>query len=250
MRQYSPFHSYSGNTVSLTLTELRTTARLAYEIVDKTASAVIQLVESTNYCRIACRRGCHDCCYQFVGTTLAEAVLIADWLRERKTDWRLKQYREKFTKWRNTAGSIAGLMSAKENPLDEGVDSSEVKIAVRQYWDLQLICPFNTYAGSCQIYPVRPLACRVLFVTGAAEYCRWGQAREPILLWHPKLNEVTGIARSMLLGASAMAGCSHRLALPEAVNQALAPEWQAKGDQTITDRIDAGEGGRPGEKML
>jgi Fe-S-cluster containining protein len=162
-----------------------------------------------------------------VGTTLAEGVLIADWIQEPKTAWRLKRFRRQFVTWHNTTGSeteiISRFLNTHDNPLlGKGIESSEVTTATDRYLNLRLMCPFNARDGSCRVYPIRPLACRVHFVTGTSEYCRWRHARKPILLKHAKLTEMTEIARSILLGASAKAGCPHRLAPPEAVDRALA----------------------------
>ncbi len=61
--------------------ELEDARTAAYGIGDACVQAELRLVEVTGH-RVACRRGCNQCCDSVVPVTLAEAVPIALWLAE------------------------------------------------------------------------------------------------------------------------------------------------------------------------
>ncbi|EAT14207.1 YkgJ family cysteine cluster protein [Desulfuromonas acetoxidans] len=100
-------------------------------------------------CRVACRAGCGSCCRVNVAVLRPEAVNIADYLRKTRSMSALRELKQRM---KALCVAISGL------------DDDE-RIAVRKN------CVFLDEAGSCSIYPVRPLLCRSITSTSAAD-CR------------------------------------------------------------------------------
>ena len=98
---------------------------------------------------MACAAGCSSCCMINVSVLLPEAVNIARYLRETLADDELEQLQSSMKKMITV---ICGL------------DEDE-RIALRRN------CIFLNGQGQCDIYPVRPLLCRALTSTSAAN-CR------------------------------------------------------------------------------
>ena len=100
-------------------------------------------------CRVACRAGCGSCCRVNVAVLRPEAVNIARYLQQTLSTRELRELKQQM---KALCVAISGL------------DDDE-RIAVRKN------CVFLDDAGSCSIYPVRPLLCRSITSTSAAD-CR------------------------------------------------------------------------------
>ena len=95
----------------------------------------------------ACRKGCSWCCQQTVMVTAPEALLVAQYIRERYDAETVAKLRDRIVQ---NAEKIEGLSN------DERLDN-------------RLACVF-LQEGECSIYPARPLPCRGGF-SEDAEYC-------------------------------------------------------------------------------
>src|SRR5690606_15172664 len=58
-----------------------TVATVARDAMDATSQLIDGLMQRVEAQRVACRAGCDHCCYQSVGITTAEAVVIVEHLR-------------------------------------------------------------------------------------------------------------------------------------------------------------------------
>src|SRR3990167_2135942 len=92
----------------------------------------------------SCKEGCAACCYQIVGMTFAEAITIAYFLVH---------------------------LGETDTSVLDAASENTVRID-----DLHKKCPFLTpgdisWSGRCRIYPARPLACRLHFVTNDPVDC-------------------------------------------------------------------------------
>ncbi len=106
------------------------------------AAAVTRCAEAAAaVCRdrlAACGPGCPHCCVLNVAALLPEAIVIADWLRQRcdhaEIDRLLQQLADHccWVRWME--------------------DEERIRRGAA--------CPFLDTAGNCSIYPVRPLSCR------------------------------------------------------------------------------------------
>jgi Fe-S-cluster containining protein len=105
---------------------------------------------------IACAAGCGSCCVVNVAVLFPEAAAIV---------WHLRRRQEDSLKW--VARRVAGLYR-QVSWLDD-----EERILLRRP------CAFLDEAGSCSIYPVRPLLCRSITSTDPAR-CREAIAMEAL----------------------------------------------------------------------
>ena len=88
---------------------------------------------------IACQRGCSWCCRgSRVNVAPPEAVAIAEWILARNADQRLE-------------------VTARVNRAAEVVQKTNAD----DRWAARMPCAFLDAQGACEIYPVRPLACRM-----------------------------------------------------------------------------------------
>ena len=105
---------------------------------------------------MACGAGCPHCCVLNVAVLIPEAMVIADWLRERLQPAALATLRKRLAAHRNWGRWM----------------DDEERIARKA------VCPLLDDVGNCSIHQVRPLACR-----GVASLDRIGcrEAFDPII---------------------------------------------------------------------
>ena len=89
---------------------------------------------------IACTSGCPHCCVLNVTILLPEAVIIADWLRERLPQPELDAVRGRISEH---------CCRVRWMEDDERITK-------------QVVCPLLDADGNCTIHPVRPLVCRAV----------------------------------------------------------------------------------------
>ena len=98
----------------------------------------------------SCRKGCSNCCQQVVWAELLEAQQIADRFP--------KQVERARPKLEAQAALVDGM-------------PDDPKLVARAWWEAQQWCAFLGSDGLCTIYPVRPMTCRVHFVTSHPSLC-------------------------------------------------------------------------------
>nr|WP_320049867.1 YkgJ family cysteine cluster protein [uncultured Desulfuromonas sp.] len=118
-------------------------------LIHRVESDLEQCLTSDDRRRVACKAGCGSCCRVNVAVLRPEAVNIARYLHKTRNTQELRLLKKQM---RALCVAISGL------------DDDE-RIAVRKN------CVFLDDAGSCSIYPVRPLLCRSITSTSAAD-CR------------------------------------------------------------------------------
>lgn len=96
---------------------------------------------------IACRAGCAHCCIVNVAVLYPEALSVVEHLTSSKSQTELNNFHEK----------LSGL-DQETRWLDD-----EERVMVRKK------CVFLNQQGSCGIYPFRPLLCRAVTSTSAAD---------------------------------------------------------------------------------
>ncbi len=126
------------------------TAQGLYSLVDSAIETMEQVwsdiaADEPDY---ACRKGCSWCCHQTVMVTAPEALLVAQYIRERFDAETIASLRDRIA---GNAAEIDGL--SNDDRLDRG-----------------LACVF-LQDGDCSIYPARPLPCRGGF-SEDADYCQ------------------------------------------------------------------------------
>ena len=135
--------------------------------------------------RMACAKGCNHCCVIPVRVGEAEAIAIAEWLREHR-DVRAR-FEAAYPRWRETLGEL----------VNETVDMRDAER--RNEWagrvaGRRAMCAFN-HEGACSIYPVRPGPCRKAHALDTNEKCT---KHEDIAYYHhPETEAVYDSQRGM-----------------------------------------------------
>jgi len=113
---------------------------LATEVLNRTAQRLDPMAaELAVAAHIACQRGCSWCCRgSRVNVAPPEAIAIAEWILARNADQRLD-------------------LIARVNRAAEVVQKTNSD----DRWTARMPCAFLDAQGACEIYPVRPLACRM-----------------------------------------------------------------------------------------
>jgi Fe-S-cluster containining protein len=113
---------------------------LASEVLNRTAQRLDPMAaELALATHIACQKGCSWCCRgSRVNVGPPEAIAIAEWILARDADQQL----DLITRVNRTAEVVQ-----KTNADDR--------------WIARMPCAFLDAQGACEIYPVRPLACRM-----------------------------------------------------------------------------------------
>ena len=201
-------------------------ARDGAAAVDEVLRVFLPLVESRGEHRIACGEGCSACCANFVRCSVPEAMAVAAWLQEPAQAEVRARFLAKLPAWRARGG--ADEIAALEAHLDAHGDGARGGAAWDAYQALTVawakkgnICPFNE-RGRCEIYPVRPLICRSVYVLDTADNCL-PEREPPKIVSHPALESAFREATRACAGAGARLGRGDRpRAIPEAVAAALA----------------------------
>ncbi|SHJ35717.1 Putative zinc-or iron-chelating domain-containing protein [Malonomonas rubra DSM 5091] len=100
--------------------------------------------------KIYCQNGCSNCCSLSVNCSFPEAVAIAREL---------------------TAEQIVTLKAKIPLLQQISTQAQDLKDYLRQFRNRFGGCPFLDAAGSCSIYPHRPLSCRALLSTRNSSWC-------------------------------------------------------------------------------
>ncbi len=199
-------------------------AAAARATVDGVLKVFLPLVESRGEHTIACKDGCDACCSNFVRASWPEALAIAEFLREHP-DVRARFF-AKLPAWRERGApelsQLAEILERNGGPPIDGPDREAYSRIGVSFGQKGCVCPFDEN-GRCEIYPVRPIVCRAVYVLDTAEFCTPGRG-QPKRVSHPALEA------AMLESGQAMSRASLRLggrvyeeALPEAVARALTP---------------------------
>ncbi len=205
--------------------QLADACHAACGIVDAASAAVRRLLEISGH-RIACRRGCGVCCRTFIPATFAEAVPIAQWLSAHRQRQRLARFHEQTNQLRRfqqpALATLEELLRHTATGSPDPIDSEPYGNAALAYFRRQQPCPFLTNDMACEIYPLRPLACRSYWVVDTADSCGRESREEPSVIEHPTFAEALRLARNITIGASVATPHPGQRWLPVAVTQAVA----------------------------
>ena len=110
---------------------------------------------------ISCQAGCTYCCYHYVAVSLAQGIVIVDYLYKRKG--LLKQFLDNYERWRIDAESLTDEIDRiRIHALSSSIPTHQVMVDTRplsnRYLESNLRCPFLV-DDKCSIYTVRPMAC-------------------------------------------------------------------------------------------
>jgi Fe-S-cluster containining protein len=123
-----------------------------------------QLVLQGSSMNISCKSGCSYCCYHWVEDVNSfEAEIIAEYIKEKKA------YKvNKITRMcQNDLRELERLQHIVSERLDQPYDNLEageiddVDLLLSVFYQMKRPCPLLDSNGSCMVYPVRPLTCRI-----------------------------------------------------------------------------------------
>jgi len=106
-----------------------------------------------------CKLGCYHCCAQYILTNIAEAHLLAQYVRRELSIKQIAQLRLRTLQWH------------KWDDINQGRHLSTNMCERVAISDASPYCPMLVNGG-CIIYPVRPITCRTHFVYSNPQYCR------------------------------------------------------------------------------
>jgi len=123
---------------------------------------------------VSCRRGCNHCCLHYITASVAEGLVIVDFLYRNEAE--LRRFVENYPRWQARAGTVCtgfdrlrSLAQATGTPVE--AYRASVGIAQDEYAAMAVGCPFLTGPGDCAIYAVRPLACAIHCSVDPPEKC-------------------------------------------------------------------------------
>ncbi len=128
---------------------------------------------------VTCGKGCGACCRQLVTVSPAEAFAVAD-LVDSLPECRRREVEARFTEVEIRLGEASQDSNAiDETPFgerllkldDPALDDEAHYCIAREYFSLQIPCPFLGSDEACSIYADRPAPCREYLVTSRAECC-------------------------------------------------------------------------------
>lgn len=115
---------------------------------------------------IACKAGCAECCRELIAVTHAEAERVAAWLRQPAQAALKQRIVRRCHAWVAANGARADEALA----LMRKGDDAGYRALRHEHALAHVMCPVNE-AGSCTVYPARPLICRLPYVVDTAEHC-------------------------------------------------------------------------------
>jgi len=130
---------------------------------------------------ITCRKGCTYCCYHYVTVSLAQGIVIVDYLYKRKD--LLKRFLDNYEQWHEKAKSIADRLDhirtqSLSSPVPVGQVIAETRPLSSRYFGASIACPFLA-DDQCTIYPVRPPSCSSHHAVSPPEWCAPSSEEQP-----------------------------------------------------------------------
>lgn len=174
---------------------------------------------STESKSISCRSGCTYCCYHYVATSMAQGIVIVDFLYKKKE--LLKQFLDNYEKWRIDGETITREIDRiRIHALSSSIPTHQVMADTKplsaRYLKANIRCPFLV-DDKCSIYALRPLACSGHHSVSLPRYCAPAAKQMPDIRYsRPDDKNLIDIIR--LAGSQLML---YELALPTMVYRLL-----------------------------
>ena len=128
-----------------------------YALVDEAVAGELKRLRAEEGCIPSCKSGCCHCCRYHIMTDIAEARTLALFVRREFSAEQIKALRIRTHQWHEWDNSRPGRPAAV---VAEQTDLS----GYRQ------CCPLLV-DGTCIAYSVRPIVCRVHYVSSPASFC-------------------------------------------------------------------------------
>lgn len=119
--------------------------------------------------KIACKLGCTACCGSLILVSTPEARLMARELRRPESSAILEHFRSQAASWVEAAGDAPSL-AADAHAAGNRERYHRLQL---EHGRKRILCPLIS-AGACDVYSVRPLPCRQVWVVDTPDYCMPG----------------------------------------------------------------------------
>lgn len=116
-----------------------------------------------------CSKGCSTCCRQLITISIHEAILLV-YLVDMLNSEERNRIRHSFDEILSKIEQHNFLKDLIYFHIDNFEDKDAIINIQKEYWELQLACPFLV-DNSCSIYPYRPLICREYLVSSEPQKC-------------------------------------------------------------------------------
>jgi len=122
---------------------------------------------------ISCRKGCTFCCFHYVTVSLAQGIVIVDYLYGRKD--LLMQFLHNYEHWRKQGEAISDSIDririqalSSSTPIARVIE--ETRPLSTEYFQANIPCPFLA-DSTCSIYDLRPTSCSSHHAVSPADWC-------------------------------------------------------------------------------
>lgn len=186
--------------------ELAELVPMARQITDRITRLITKKLNSSGR-KIACRKGCPDCCYYLAAVSTAEAFCISNTIFALPSQKRRMLIRACCVAGGSTIASVASNRTAVQDmsQTDTLQDLSD------WYSNLALRCPFLVN-DCCEIYEYRPLVCREYLMLEGSGPCGGGSADSSRRITTP-----ISIAESLAQTCCEFEGRDNTVVLPLAI---------------------------------
>jgi Fe-S-cluster containining protein len=153
---------------------LSSSFRIEYEAVLKLFSHYQNTVLSSYPLPLTCGPCCGICCYHWPEDTYSfEVRHIADYLKKHRSKEIKKivsTLKEDISCLQNIQDAVDRKFSVKKNRKALG-DADPYDLVLSSFYQFKRPCVLLGKDGSCSIYPIRPLTCRVYISFSPKQYC-------------------------------------------------------------------------------
>jgi hypothetical protein len=132
---------------------------LIYHSVDEAADRELLLLQNRNNLSPTCKRGCFECCGQYILINRSEAHALGQFIRRRFSADEKDRLRSRTRQWHIWNDNRTGKYPLSANP---SADSRNGRP----------FCPLLV-DGTCCAYPIRTITCRTHFVCSSPSFCRF-----------------------------------------------------------------------------
>lgn len=126
-----------------------------YEAIAAKADAVFQRIKESHPEQVLCKAGCTDCCYALFDLTLVEAMYLNYHFREAFDGAALETMLEKANQ------ADRKIYKLKKHAYKATQDGKAEDVVVEDMAKERVRCPLLNDDDLCDLYPHRPIACRV-----------------------------------------------------------------------------------------
>jgi len=159
-----------------------------------------------------CSKGCAHCCRQEILLPRAEAEAIVEWMQASWPPAQIEALKDRLRTW------LAWYRDEFKRRVGSGEDRQVVA------YEHGPFC-VALQDGACSIYPVRPMTCRIHYVSSSPDACR--QARDPQYAGDEKMAVLSSIHRVSQPAILRIRAVIERQGADFLATVHLLPEWLA-----------------------